>query len=280
MQPYFYKIRHKPSGKYYVGVQYGKNANPNNFWISYFTSSKYIKQMINEDGAESFEIIKIIIRSDARDYEFKYLNRVYRIFGKQKFLEWFINRNLSPGIVLSQEEITKINGPKKRESCSKAAKKLFEENRHNFQLFPAHEYESVIEDRSERMKGNTIGSLRVIDDDLRNKLSSGSTGNTNVVGYKWWYNPKTKVKIRAKDSPGDDWVNKCPANLSADGARRISEAVSKPRSKETIEKMRIAAKNRPSNSKGTIWVVNDVGKRKRVKPENVPEGFKPVKEAK
>ena len=43
--PYFYKIIHKLTGKYYVGSQYGKTANKENFFASYFTSSQTIKNM-------------------------------------------------------------------------------------------------------------------------------------------------------------------------------------------------------------------------------------------
>jgi hypothetical protein len=32
------------------------------------------------------------------------------------------------------------------------------------------------------------------------------------------------------------------------------------------------------NHKGTIWVKNEVGQRKRVFKNNIPEGFKPVNE--
>lgn len=40
---------------YYYGSQYGKRANPNNLWRTYFTSSKKVKKLIEEYGIESFE---------------------------------------------------------------------------------------------------------------------------------------------------------------------------------------------------------------------------------
>ena len=57
MNPYFYKIKHLPSGKYYIGSQYGKNSDPSNLWNSYTTSSKYVQELIESTGKDSFRII-------------------------------------------------------------------------------------------------------------------------------------------------------------------------------------------------------------------------------
>jgi hypothetical protein len=101
-------------------------------------------------------------------------------------------------------------------------------------------------------------------------------GNTNVRGYKWWFNTITNEKRRCLESPGKEWVNKCPVELTEKGREKISKTNSKPKTVEHIEKLKVAAKNRPSNAKGTIWVKNNQGNRKRVKPENIPEGYSKV----
>jgi hypothetical protein len=111
---------------------------------------------------------------------------------------------------------------------------------------------------------------------LRKVLAEKSRGNTNVRGTKWWYNTVTKEKRRCVDCPGIEWVNKCVVDLTEEGRKKISEANSKPKTKKHIENLKIAAKNRPSNAKGTIWIVNNEGKRKRVLPNNIPEGYKRV----
>jgi hypothetical protein len=112
----------------------------------------------------------------------------------------------------------------------------------------------------------------------RKNWAEKAKGNTNVRGTKWWYNTTTGEKRRCVDCPGDEWINKCAIEITEEGRKRIIEANSKPKSKEHIENLRIAAKNRPSNAKGTIWVINNDGKRKRVKTNEIPEGFKSVKE--
>ena len=208
MNPYYYLIKHKPSGKYYAGSQYGKNSDPKNLLTTYFTSSNLVKQLIEKDGVESFEIEYIDCRPDAREYEQKFLMERYEKHGREKFLQLYLNRNLSPGILLTEEIIEKAN-KKRKISNSISAKKLLEEGRHNFQLNPNPSYKEKNKKKtSERMKGNDYGSLRNVTDELRNKLAEKSKGNTNV--------------------------------------------------------------------RGTVWVVNREGKRKRVLPNNIPEGYKRV----
>jgi hypothetical protein len=200
MKPYYYLIRHKPSGKLYAGSQYGKNSDPNNLWETYFTSSKLVKELIEKDGVDSFEIEYVDCRPDAREYEQKYLMAMYEKYGREEFLERFLNRNLSPGILLTDESIEKAN-EKRKISNSISAKKLIEEGRHNFQLFPAHKNLKWREKTSKRMMGNNYGSLREMTNELKNKLAEKSKGNTNVRGTKWWTDGN--VMRRSKECPGE-----------------------------------------------------------------------------
>jgi len=202
MTPYYYLLKHKPSGKYYAGSQYGKNSNPNNLLTTYFTSSKFVKELIEKDGVDSFEIECIDCRPDAREYEQKCLMEMYKNHGRDKFLNLFLNRNLSPGILLTDEIIQKANGPEKRKKCSLSAKKLLEEGKHNFQKNPnPSTLEKNRKKSSERMKGNNYGSLREITDELKNKLAEKSKGNTNVRGTKWWTNGI--INKRSIECPGE-----------------------------------------------------------------------------
>ena len=78
MIPYYYKLKFKPTGQYYVGIQYGKSAHPDNLWDKYFTSSKIIKKLIAKYGVSAFEVKvkKIFISKDnAMEYERKILLR-------------------------------------------------------------------------------------------------------------------------------------------------------------------------------------------------------------
>jgi hypothetical protein len=202
MTPYFYKIKHIPTGKYYIGSQYGENADPKNLLKTYITSSKLVRSLVESSGIHSFEIIKITIRDDAREYEAKFLKRLYRVFGKEVFLNKMLNRNISPGILLTPEIIEKAN-IKRRVSNALSAKRLFETGQHNFQKFKAGDLEHVKKQRSERMQGNTLGSLKIISDEYRQKQAIGSRGNTNVRGTKWWTNGI--INKRSKECPGKEF---------------------------------------------------------------------------
>ena len=128
--------------------------------------------------------------------------------------------------------------------------------------------------------GDMSSSVRYINSrktkEFRKKQSDGAKGNTNVRGYRWWSNGL--VHKRSKESPGDNYYLKSP-DIKDSARKKISEK-NKGRilTDQHKEKLSISAKNRKPNSKGTIWVKNKQNIRKRVYPENIPEGFFSVKE--
>jgi len=58
--PYTYYIIHRPTGLRYYGVKVAKHkrniANPATFWVTYFTSSKKVHELIKEYGKDSFDV--------------------------------------------------------------------------------------------------------------------------------------------------------------------------------------------------------------------------------
>lgn len=90
---YTYLIKNHTTNTFYYGVKYGKDADPKQFWIKYFTSSRYVKELIKQYGKDdfSFEIRKtgFTSRESALKWEHKVLRRM-------KVLERtdFINRDL------------------------------------------------------------------------------------------------------------------------------------------------------------------------------------------
>lgn len=55
MTPFIYKLTHKPTGRLYIGSRFGRGVSPDSFWNSYFTSSKVVAAMIEEDGLDCWE---------------------------------------------------------------------------------------------------------------------------------------------------------------------------------------------------------------------------------
>lgn len=77
--PYTYLLFHRPTKKYYYGCSYSKNSNPTKLWVSYFSSSKVVKELIKKYGKESFDvkIRKVFTKpKDALVWETKFLNKI------------------------------------------------------------------------------------------------------------------------------------------------------------------------------------------------------------
>lgn len=80
--PYFYIIEYKPTSQYYAGIRISKKSTYGDILKSYFTSSKYVKQLMEEDTADNFIVRKLKKFSnvdDCREYEVKFLKKVNAI---------------------------------------------------------------------------------------------------------------------------------------------------------------------------------------------------------
>lgn len=76
--PYFYIIRHIPTGKKYAGIRYAKGCNPIEFMQpdGYQTSSSIVHEMIKQDGLDAFAIETIVTDFcglSPGDYEIQFL---------------------------------------------------------------------------------------------------------------------------------------------------------------------------------------------------------------
>jgi len=77
--PFTYVLTHVPTGKRYYGVRYALKCNPRDLWTTYFTSSLYVRQLIEEYGKDSFlfEVRKIFDNKiEALVWEHKVLRRL------------------------------------------------------------------------------------------------------------------------------------------------------------------------------------------------------------
>lgn len=124
--PYFYIIKHIPSGKFYAGSKYGKDADPSKLMIErgYQTSSKDVKKIIKTDGLASFSIdrIKIFKTSDeAVNYESRFLKRINaaahsNFINKNNNDKKFLNKG---GYKLTEKTKQKMSKPKSKETIEK-----------------------------------------------------------------------------------------------------------------------------------------------------------------
>lgn len=196
MQPYFYKIQEIATGRYYVGCQYGKNADPSNFFIKYFTSNNYIKSKLTTD----FIVKKVLVRKDARKYEERYLKKCYNLLGREKFLLLMINRNLAPGIIHDEREINNISERMKKrwknglmnEAHQKAS--ITRKSKQYKKIIISDEEKQKI---SERMKTNNPMFKEEIrkkhkeavnSENSKRRKSEIARGNTYVKNRAWYNN--------------------------------------------------------------------------------------------
>ena len=96
--PYTYLLKHAPTGKVYYGCRFAEGCNPSEFWDTYETSSKYVKQLVEEYGKDSFsfEIRKVFNdKISCRIWETKVLKRM-KVVTRSDFLNMTDNISISP----------------------------------------------------------------------------------------------------------------------------------------------------------------------------------------
>jgi hypothetical protein len=80
MPAYSYLLHHKPTNTFYYGVRWAKDCHPDEFWRTYFTSSKknvpLLRTLFGDDSFE-FEIRRVFKSGKkAADWEHKVLRRM------------------------------------------------------------------------------------------------------------------------------------------------------------------------------------------------------------
>ena len=76
--PYFYVIQDTRNGMYYAGAKWAQDADPTQFMVEggYVTSSKIIKEIIEECGINVFRIVRLKEMETPLSHETKFLQKV------------------------------------------------------------------------------------------------------------------------------------------------------------------------------------------------------------
>jgi hypothetical protein len=93
--PYTYVIGWTHLNKYYYGVRYAKKCNPNDLWVTYFTSSKYVRQLRKEEGEPDIKEIRKTF--DDVNSAILWEEKVLRRLAVLKNDKW-LNRNIAGAI--------------------------------------------------------------------------------------------------------------------------------------------------------------------------------------
>jgi hypothetical protein len=200
--PYTYRVFNKITSEYYYGVRFAKNCKPSDLFVSYFTSSKSVKNLIELHGREAFtiEIRKIFnTKEDAVSWE----RRV-----NKWTMKWsnYLNKHSNGNFILTNDERHLI-GVKSGNKCrdlklgfhamsapdkSAASSKGAETNRKN----QTGIYSISIEQRI--ATGNKCRDLK-----LGFHSAEGRERQRESAVAPWW-NDGT-ITVRSKDSPGIGW---------------------------------------------------------------------------
>lgn len=211
MAAYFYKIREQATGRLYVGCQYSQAADPANLLVSYKTSCRYIR----EQGTEAFEIERVLVRDDAREFERRYLRRVYARLGRDVFAQVYINRNLAPGIVFTPDVRARMSAGLKRAAQRRrkagTLTPTFLGRRHSQEtkeILSAKATERIrAAGHPKGMKGKhhtDVTKENIRNTSVTSSAMRGRTGVDHPTGGTSWWNNGTLHK-RSIECPGEGW---------------------------------------------------------------------------
>lgn len=210
MPAYIYKLKNKRTNQIYIGTQYKSSARKEDFWIKYFTSCNTVIQNIQD-----YEVLYVKERADARDYEAKLLQRIYRLYGKEYFLKKMINRNLAPGIIHdtdSKREMSRRmkNRWKSGEMFLHHAKAISTKRTRIYN--PPHLTVEEKERRSSRMKNNNPmhsaesrarHKERMNDPDVKQRRVEKMKNKAYTKGKSWYNN---SIESKMFFDPPEGWV--------------------------------------------------------------------------
>jgi len=94
-QPYTYLVKFKLTGQVYYGVRTSKNCHPNDLWVTYFTSSAVVKELIKQHGTDAFEYeVRHIFKTKIAAY--KWESAILKKFNAAQNENWLNKSNAYP----------------------------------------------------------------------------------------------------------------------------------------------------------------------------------------
>lgn len=283
LSPFFYIIRHKPSGRLYGGIKYSKKkyakCDSSKFMtkFGYQTSSEYVKEIINSEGLDSFEIDRIKhfkTPEEVRKYEKKFLTKV-NAAGHENFLnksngggENYVNSLES----IEKARLKRIGGRRSDETKLKMSKaqmgralgrKASDETKLKMSLARKGKPKGPM---SEEAKANMkLGAKNrpPLKDHVRLGLQTMGIGRS-------WYNDGTNNKF-CYESPGDNWIpgmlfkargNK-PGYKYWNNGVIVKRSKTKPEGDEWVLGNPLRKKAKPRSNVGVKWWHNGKGTTKQ-----------------
>jgi hypothetical protein len=220
MKPYTYLIKHRPTGKVYYGYRSANRVDPSqDLWKKYFTSSPKIQHLIEETGADSFDVeIRRIFetKQQASAWETKVLRRC-RVLENDRW----INQNIAGYVVPTKESNKKISNfwkgkPKSKEQIEKIRLGNLGKNKGKIQT------EEHRRKNSEANKGvNNPRYGADVSEQTRRKIGKANKG---------------KIPANKGVPMSEEQKSKIRATKAANPTKRSAEAIAKTVAKQTGQK--------------------------------------------
>ena len=191
--PYVYLIGWKKLDVWYAGVRYKRNCHPDDLWKTYFTSSKYVKEFVKNNGnPDVLKILKVFETEDqARNYEQDYLNE-QDVLNKSNWLNRAIGGHNAgtKGLIMTEETKRKISLSKLGKTGKTPTKEHVKKQKDTYKKNYYSNYEENFKKKSLQLSGIKRSEKQKL------KLSELNTGKK--------LKDETKEKI-GKASKGKKW---------------------------------------------------------------------------
>jgi hypothetical protein len=242
--PYTYCITHKITGLSYYGRNAARGCHPKNFWVTYFTTSNIVKQIINQESKDIFKpkIMRIFDNAaECQQHEVKFLTKINaatnpKMYNRHNGSSKFCNTSGYPHTEKSKNKIS---------SANKGKPKSVE---HRKKLSIAHigktTSQTTRNKMSERRKGRPSGRKGIpMSENTKLKIAAGNKGK------------KHSLESRQKQSIA--LTGKIPWNKGVPCSKETREKISAihkgkmfgHKTHQSVEKMRQSLKK-------LIWITN------------------------
>lgn len=240
--PYTYLIGWSHLNLWYYGVKYAIGCHPDQLWVSYFTSSKYVAETRSEHGEpDVIEIRKVFNNTkDARNWENAVLRRMKVVYD-DKWLNKTDNKSIAPECCAHQKCLGRIRTEEEKQNLREAWK-----NRR----------------------------LKPISEETREKIRATSTGRQHSEETKEYLRQLNLGKKMSDESIEKLRVARTGTKASEETKARMSEAQLNrdPVSEETRKKISDIHKGKPKPSEKIKENARRLGKIKMTCPHCSKEG--------